>query len=299
MSDSVKGFWALLASCAIWGLSGIYYKALSDVPAFEILAHRTVWSVVFLGAVLAVQGGLAGLRAVVLETRTFALVALAALAVSINWVVFIWAEQSGHAVDASLGYFILPLVSVAFGVTLFHERLSRAQVAALTLAAVAVAYMTVEIGSAPWVALSLALSFSLYGVFKKGLAIPSLVSVTAEVALLAPIALVFLLAWEFGWGLPGGQGVFGHDLRATLLLPLSGPLSGVPLLLFSYAAQKVKLSTMGIGFYLNPTLQLLVAVLIFGEPLLHAHVVAFPLIWIALAVYTVAGLRRSRAESRG
>lgn len=299
MSDSVKGFWALLASCAIWGLSGIYYKALSDVPAFEILAHRTVWSVVFLGAVLAVQGGLAGLRAVVLETRTFALVALAALAVSINWVVFIWAEQSGHAVDASLGYFILPLVSVAFGVTLFHERLSRAQVAALTLAAVAVAYMTVEIGSAPWVALSLALSFSLYGVFKKGLAIPSLVSVTAEVALLAPIALVFLLAWEFGWGLPGGQGVFGHDLRATLLLPLSGPLSGVPLLLFSYAAQKVKLSTMGIGFYLNPTLQLLVAVLVFGEPLLPAHVVAFPLIWIALAVYTVAGLRRSRAESRG
>lgn len=298
MSDSVKGFWALLASCAIWGLSGIYYKALSDVPAFEILAHRTVWSVVFMGAVLALQGGLSGLRAV-LEKRTFALVGLAAVAVSINWVVFIWAEQSGHAVDASLGYFILPLVSVAFGVALFHERLTRAQIAALALAAAAVTYMTVQIGSAPWVALSLALSFSLYGVFKKGLAIPSLVSVTAEVALLAPIALVFLLAWEFGWGLPGGQGVFGHDLRATLLLPLSGPLSGVPLLLFSYAAQKVRLSTMGIGFYLNPTLQLLVAVLVFGEPLLHAHVVAFPLIWIALAVYTVAGLRSSRAGNRG
>ena len=291
MSEATKGFWAMVAACVIWGLSGIYYKALSEVPPLEVLAHRTLWSLVFFGAVLAAQGRLAAL-AEALRGRETTMLALSALVISINWFGFIWSVQHGHAVEASLGYYIFPLVAVTLGVVAFGERMSRGQALAIGIAGCAVALLTVELGRAPWIALLLAGTFGLYGLLKKRVAAGPIVSVTAEVALLAPFALGLIGAKHFGlFGMAPGSNAFGTDLRSSALLAFSGVLTGGPLMLFSYAARRVRLATVGLIQYLNPTLQFAVAVFVFGEPFTHAHALAFPLIWAALAVYSVVSLR--------
>ena len=291
MSEQTKGLWALIAACATWGVSGLFYKMLAAVPPLEILAHRTLWSLVFFGLVLLARGGLADLGRA-LSSRWVGVVALAAVVISLNWFGFIWSVQNGHAMEASLGYYIFPLVAVGLGVAFLRERMTPSQALAVALAAAAVLWLTWSVGRVPWIALFLAGTFGIYGLVKKRLPLTSTVSVAAEVVLLAPLALGFLLAEHFGWGMAARPGAFGSGLQTTLMLMFSGVLTGLPLMMFSYATQRVRLSTVGLVQYLNPTLQFVVALFAFGEPLTHAHAVAFPLIWAALAIYSVASLRR-------
>ncbi|WP_306152313.1 EamA family transporter RarD [Roseovarius sp. MMSF_3281] len=293
MREPVKGVLAMVACCTVWGLSSIYYKLLEHIPPIEILAHRTLWSLIFFAFVLVVQGRFRMLLTAVGTRRSAVVIGAAALLISLNWFTFITSIQLGKAVEASLGYYIFPLVSVIMGAIVFKERLGRVQILAVGLAALAVITLTAGLGVAPWIALVLAMSFGLYGVVKKGLSVGPVVSVTAEVLMLSPIALVVL-------GLTHGQGggSFASNWQDSLMLIFSGILTGLPLILFSYAAKRVMLSTVGLVQYLNPSLQFLVATLIFREAFSVWHAIAFAMIWTALALYTTSALRQDKAARR-
>jgi chloramphenicol-sensitive protein RarD len=293
MTEAGKGVAALVAACTVWGLSGLYYKLLAHVAPIEILAHRTLWSLVFFTLVLLVQGRLSQLRAALASVRAVGIVLFAALMISTNWFVFILSIQIGRATEASLGYYLFPLVAVGIGRVIFGERLSRMQAAAVALAALAVTILTLGLGVAPWIALVLSMSFGLYSLVKKQLSAGPVVSVTAEVLLLSPIALGVLLFAHQGTG-----GVFGADLTDSLLLMFSGILTAGPLMLFSYASKRVRMGTVGLVQYINPTLQFLVAVMIFSEPFSTWHLVAFALIWSALTLYSVSSVSLERAARR-
>ena len=293
MREASKGIIAMVAACTIWGLSGVYYKLLAHVPPIEVLAHRTLWSFAFFALVLLVQGRLALLGRALGNRRDIRSIGLAALFISSNWFAFITSIQIGRAMEASLGYYIFPLVAVLLGAVAFRERLGRAQLFAVALALCAVTTLALGLGVPPWISLFLALSFGLYGLVKKGLSVGPVVSVTAEVLLLAPVALIVLwLAHS------GGGGAFGASGRDSAMLAFSGILTGTPLILFSYATRRITLATVGLVQYLNPTLQFLVATFWFLEPFTLWHALAFGLIWTALAIYTTASLRQDRAARR-
>lgn len=287
MSDPAKGVLAMIVACIVWGLSPLYYASLKHVPAIEVLAYRGVWSLVFFGVILAVQKR----THLALEaTRThFWVILIAATMIAANWFGFIFAIQMGQGVEASLGYFILPLVAVLLGRLMFGERLDHLQQFAVGLAFLAVVVLTWGLGVAPWIALFLAATFTVYGGIKKKLDVGPVVSVTAEVIILAPIAIAYLAFSGV---------VFDHSLGTHALLALSGPITATPLILFSYAAKRAALSTVGLVQYLNPTLQFSCAVLILGEMITGWHVIAFSMIWIALALYSMAALRQERASRR-
>lgn len=290
MRDTQLGVMAMIAACVVWGLSGIYYKALSHVPPEQVLSHRVLWSFLFFAGVLLVQGRIGALRAAFSDRRGALLLALSTAMISLNWFVFISSVQTGHATEASLGYYIFPLLSVLLGRLVFGERLARAQLLAVLLAAAAVAVLSFGLGAAPLIPLVLSVSFALYGVAKKRLSLGPVVSVTAEVLLVLPVALAVI------W-LTGGAGFFGSPADAAMLA-FSGILTGLPLILFSFAAKRVRLGTVGVLQYLNPTLQFLVAVLLFAEPFTPWHGAAFALIWSAVAVFSFSALRQERASRR-
>ncbi|RBI69092.1 EamA family transporter RarD [Roseovarius sp. TE539] len=294
MTEAVKGVMAMVAACTIWGLSPLYYKLLSHIPPIEILAHRTLWSFLFFAGVLLWQGRIALLRVGLASGRSVLAIALAALAISLNWFVFITAIQIDRAVEASLGYYMFPLVAVLLGASVFRERLDTAQWAAVGLALLAVVALTAGLGVAPWISLVLAVSFGLYGLAKKRLSLGPVVSVTAEVLLLSPLAVVILAHFHSG---PGG-GAFAASWSDSLLLAFSGVLTATPLILFSYATRRVRLATVGLVQYLNPTLQFFVATLIFREPFGIWHALAFGMIWTALAIYSFSAWRQDRALRR-
>lgn len=291
--ETNKGVAAIVLAAAIWGLSTLFYKLLSHVSTIEILAHRTLWSLIIFAAVLLLQGRIGTLAQALRQRRSFLPILLAAITISLNWYVFIYAIQLGHTMETSLGYFIFPLLAVVLGALLFSERLGRAQRVAVALAVLAVVILTVGLGVAPWIALMLATSFGLYGVIKKGLGVGPVVSVTAEVLLLSPIAIVVLALIH-----RDGNGAFGGNLADSALLAFSGLITALPLILLSYAARRVTLATVGLVQYLNPSLQFLVATFIFSEPFTPWHAIAFPMIWVALAIYTIASLRQDRALRR-
>jgi len=245
-------------------------------------------------AVLAVQGRLGRLRLLLASRHSLAITGLAALAISANWFIFILSIQIGRATEASMGYYLFPLVAVAIGVVFFGERLTKTQGVAVALAFVAVAVQAfgLGLGVAPWIALILSFTFGLYGLVKKRLAAGPVVSVTGEVLLLSPIALAVLAVQH------QGGGAFGANWHDSAMLAFSGVLTGAPLILFSYAAQRAPMGTIGLLQYLNPTLQFLSAVLVLGEPFTPVHAVVFALIWSAVAVYSVSALSRERASRR-
>lgn len=298
MTEAGKGVAAMVVACTVWGLSGLYYKLLAHVPPIEILAHRTLWSLVFFAALLALQGRLGQLRLALGTPRAAGIVLFAALMISLNWFVFILSIQIGKATEASLGYFLFPLVAVGLGRLAFGERLSRLQAMAVAIAALAVALLTFGLGVAPWIALFLSCSFGLYGLVKKRLAVGPVVSVTAEVLLLSPLAIAVL-----AYSHHDGGGAFAANAIDTALLVFAGLLTAIPLMLFSYASKRVRMGTVGLVQYINPTLQFIVAIAIFMEPVSGWHLVAFTLIWTALALYSAASLsiehsaRRARAAS--
>ncbi len=280
----------IFASTA-WGLSAIYYKLLDHVPPMEVMAHRVLWSFVIFFLILVVRKRVGGFVGLLRPSRTLFMVILASLMVSANWFLFIWAVHYDRILETSLGYFTQPLVAVIFGVWIFAERPKRAQWVAIAMAALAVILLTFWLGKLPWVSLTLAITFALYGVIKKTTVAGSTVSVTAEALVLLPFAVAWLiLAHNDGSAL--GIGAFGANLSDSLLLIFSGVLTAGPLMLMSYAAQRIPMTAVGVLQYLNPSLQFICAVVIFSEPFGIAHTVAFGLIWTALAIYTWSEFRR-------
>jgi chloramphenicol-sensitive protein RarD len=293
MTEVQKGVFAMVGACVIWGLSPLYYKLLSHVPALEVLSHRTLWSVVFFIGLLLVQGRLSWVRPL-LWGRTGLVTAMAALMMSLNWFFFIYSVQQGHTVEASLGFYIFPLAAVAIGIIGFGERLRAGQVLSILLALAAVVTLAVGLGVTPWIALVLAATLALYGAAKRFVQAGPVVSVAAEVMMVLPLALVWLsLAHSGHTPVSIGQsGQFGRDWQTSGLLVLSGIMTAMPLILFSYAMRRVSMTSIGLIQYLNPTLQFFCAVLVFAEPFTVWHKFAFPLIWIALAVYSIEALWR-------
>lgn len=297
MSDGMKGVLAMICACTIWGFSPLYYKLLSDVPPLEVLSHRTIWSLLCFAVILRLRGRRGWVRNCIGGRNRFVLTLCASAAISANWGGFIYSVQTGHVLEASLGYYIFPLVAVMLGVVVYKDRLRPVQWGAVAMAAAAITVLTVGLGVVPRLSLLLAVTFGLYGVFKRRLMADPMETVGAEVLLLAPLAVVWLAGIHFaGWtdmtGRPGG--VFPQNLEATALLVLSGPLTGLPLMLFSYATQRVRLPTIGLIQYLNPTLIFLCAATFFGEPVTVWHAIAFPLIWAGLAIYSFDNVRYAR-----
>ena len=290
MNSSTTGILAIVSACIIWGFAPIYYKLLLAVPPLELLAHRTIWSFIFFFAVLGFIGQIKELKTAIFSfDRKFCLILLASILIAINWFFFIFAIQTNQITEASLGYFIMPLVTVVWGLIIFKEKLSLLQWISVLLATLAVFILTYGLNVPPWIALILSFSFSIYAVLKKKLKISPIVSVTGEVFLLFPIGLLFLICFQVD-----GQGSFGGDWSTTILLVLSGPLTAVPLILFSYGTKKVNLSTAGILQYLNPSLQFFCAAYIFMEPLTIWHLISFSIIWISLILYSLSGMKLSR-----
>ncbi|WP_428844608.1 EamA family transporter RarD [Mycolicibacterium hodleri] len=269
-----------------WGLCPGFFPLLLPAGSLEVLAHRIVWSALSLFLVLVVARRLGDLRR--LSGRTWLLLLVASTLISINWGIYIWAATNGHVVDAALGYFINPLVTVALGVLVFRERIGRWQLIALALAVIAVVVLTSEVGAPPYVAVGLAASFALYGLVKKVVVADPRVSVAVETFLALPLAAGYLVTLQvLGHGHFVGFGT-GH----TILLVLAGPVTAVPLLLFAAGAQRLPLITMGLLFYLNPALQMAWGVLIGHEPMPTGRWIGFALIWVALAVMTAGSLRK-------
>ncbi len=292
MTPGAAGILALVAACTIWGLSPLYYHLLAHLPPLEVLSFRTLWSLIFFAAVLAAQGRLGLVRDALADRRTRMVIAAAAVAISLNWFGFIYTISLGNGLEASLGYYMFPLIAVVLGRMVFKETLTQSQIAAVALATLAVVVLTLGLGVAPWIAIALGVTFGIYGVLKKGLDMGGVVSVTAEVAVLAPLALLWLI---FRGTVIGAHTIDWSDMA---LLAVSGPLTGLPLILFSFATRRVRLSTVGLVQYLNPTLQFFCAVLFFGNLLTPWHAIAFPMIWTALALYSWSSIRTERAARR-
>jgi len=300
MKTPYYGIITIFFASAVWGLSSLFYKALAHVPPLEVLAHRTLWSLVFFGIILAFRGRLPAVWATLRQPRIVAGLALAALVISLNWGGFITSVQFDYALEASLGYYFFPLMVVLLGALFFGERFSRLQGVALLLMGLAVAVLTIGLGAPPWIALFLASTFSAYALLKKRVEAGPMISVFIEVLLLAPLAAVWLYgAHAYGWAVVARPaGWFGDNWRDTFLLVLTGPMTGGPLILFSYAAQQVRLSTVGLIQYLNPSLQFAVAAFVFLEPVTRWHAFALPLIWAALALYSLETWRREAGAAR-
>lgn len=272
----------------MWGLFPAFFPLLKPAGAVEILAHRIVWSFVFLAIVVAVVRRVADLRAI--TARTWLLLSVASALIAANWVIYVYAVNNGHVVDAALGYFINPLVTVMLGLLVFRERLTAAQWTALGVAIAGVLVLTFQVGAPPYIGLGLALSFGLYGAVKKVVPTDPRVSVGVEAGLATPFALAYLVALQVG----GGGTVVGHGAGHTALLVLAGVLTALPLLLFAAAAQRLPMVTMGLLFYLTPVMQLTWGIVVGGEPMPPARWLGFALIWVALAVFTVDSVVRTR-----
>lgn len=273
----------------LWGVLPLYLKLLHGVPALQVLAHRVVWSVLLLAVIVLVRRQ-AGAIARAARGRTLALLVASAALIAVNWLVYIWAVLNGHVLEASLGYFINPMVIVALGVVVLHERLRRGQAVAIAVAAAGVVVLATAGGGALWIPLTLAVSFGLYGLIRKVAAIEALGGLTVETLLLAPLCLIVLA--EAG---RSGTSAFGTGTRLDLLLVLAGAVTAAPLLMFAAAARRLRYATMGLLQFIAPTLQFLQAVLLFHEPVHTAHLVTFALIWTGCVLYAVDSWRASRA----
>jgi chloramphenicol-sensitive protein RarD len=285
MTEPRKGAVAMVLASIIWGLSAIYYKQLSDTPPLEVLCHRTLWSVVVFIFILRLQDRLQDLKLVFQNKKLILGLFWAAAMISINWFFFIWSVHNDRATEASFGYYIFPLVAVLFGLIFFKEQLSFMKWCSVFLAIFAVTTLAISQDILPFVALVLSVTFGIYGALKKQISLGPVLSVTTEVILLLPLAIIFLLYWHLS-----GFGSFGKNIETTSLLIFSGPMTAVPLMLFSYAARRVQMTSLGIIQYLNPSLQFLVAVFIFAEPFGASQGMAFGLIWLALFIYTLASV---------
>jgi len=281
-----------ISAYAMWGVLPLYLHLLQPVPALQVLSHRVLWSLLLLAAIVIALRKAKSIAAAA-RGRTLLLLLGSAALIGINWLVYIWSVQHAHVLDASLGYFINPLVNVALGMLVLGERLRRWQGVAIGLAALGVLLLTLHGGGTLWIPLALALSFGGYGLLRKVAAIDALGGLTVETLLLGPAALAVLL-----WADHSGTAAFGGSTRMDLLLIAAGAVTATPLLLFAAAAKRLPYATMGLLQYIAPTLQFLEAVWLFGEPVLPVHLATFALIWSGCALYAWDSLRAYRAAAR-
>jgi chloramphenicol-sensitive protein RarD len=286
------GVAAGLAAYLLWGLFPLYFPLLEPAGGLEIVAHRVAWSLLFIGVLLTALRGWSQVRAAFTDRRTLLVLAGAAVLIVVNWLVFVFAVNSGHVVESSLGYFINPLVSVALGVLVLHERLSRMQWTAVGIACAGVVVLAVDAGGFPWIALTLASTFGTYGLVKKVVGVGPIQGLVVETAGLAPLALGYL-----AWLMATGHSTFtSHGADHTLLLMSGGAVTAVPLLFFAAAAAIAPLSQLGILFYVNPMLQFVIGVFIKHEPLGAGRLTGFVVVWIALIVFTADTATKHRRQ---
>ena len=279
---ATRGFLFALSAYGLWGVLPLFLKLVDHIPAAEVVAHRILWSVPIAGAVLLAIGRTSDIKVAFRSPRTLALAALTASLVTVNWGIYVWAIAADRTVDTALGYYINPLMSIAMAAAFLGEKLSRAQIAAVGLAVLAVVVLTVEAGGLPWISLALATSFAIYGFLRKTLPIGPSQGFFLEVLILSVPSLAYVV-----WLHAGGEGHFvAAEPWDMLLLVLCGPATAVPLMLFGSGAKLLRFSTIGIMQYVAPTMVFLIAVFIFREPLGASRMVAFALIWIALGLYS-------------
>lgn len=281
-----RGIFYALGAYLSWGLFPLYFRQIAGIPALQIVAHRTVWSLAFVAVVMLVTGRLAWLRQV--SAATWRRFTLSAALIAVNWLTYVWAVGHGHVIDASLGYFINPLVNVALGFAVLHERPRPLQWLAVGLAAFGVLWLTIATGRLPWVALVLALSFGFYGLMRKTAALGALEGLALETLVLAPLALAGLSWWWWNGDLTGQTAVDWAWLIGT------GPVTAGALLLFAAGARRIPLTTLGVTQYASPSLQFLLGVFLFKETMDANRLVAFGFIWGALAVYSAEGVWQTR-----
>lgn len=290
-SATKHGVMYALSAFSLWGLAPIYFKTLDTLPPGEILLHRIVWSVAFLFLLLTLKRQLQTLGRVFLEKRTLAMLGLSSCFIATNWLIFIWAINNDMLIEASLGYYINPLINILFGFLFLKEIPTKVQFVAIGLVFCAVGFEIYTLGSLPLVALSLALLFALYGLVRKKTPVPSLPGLYIETLLLLPLALAY---WGFLIFQSKSAFSFSFDTSITWLLLLAGPVTVTPLLAFTSAASRLRLSTIGYFQYIAPSINLLLAVLVYNEPLLKEKIITFSLIWLALLLVSIESYRRQR-----
>ncbi|EJC78655.1 rarD protein [Rhizobium leguminosarum bv. trifolii WSM2297] len=291
--DSPRGFAFALTAYLLWGFLPIYMKAVAHISPAEVIAHRIVWSLPLAGIVLMLLGRTSDIATALRSPRMLAMAALTASLITVNWGTYVWAIGAGHSLDAALGYFINPLFSIFLGAVLLKEKLQPLQIAAIALAALAVAILAFDSGGIPWVALTLAISWGFYALLRKTLPLGPNQGFFLEVLILSGPALLYILYLEFG----SGQGhLYRTGLADTTLLLGCGVITAVPLMIYANGAKLLKLSTIGIMQYIAPTMIFLIAVFIFHEPLGTARMIAFPLIWAGLFLYSWSMLKGSRGR---
>lgn len=285
-----RGLYAAIFAYATWGVFPLYWHLLKGVPALQIIAHRVIWCSVFVVAYLMLREGRSWLRLALSGARVGRMLLLSSVLISSNWGIYIWAVTHERVVDASLGYFINPLVSVLLGVLVLHERLNRVQWLAVAIAALGVLWLGLVHGRPPWIALALAGSFGLYGLIRKLVIVDSVPGLAIESLILFPVALLWLLAAQW----QGVAAFNGTDYARDALLILGGALTALPLIGFAYGARRIPYTLVGLLQYISPTLQLICGVLILGEHFDSGQAIGFACIWAALAIYAADGWRRTR-----
>ncbi len=291
-ADTPKGFVLAVSAYVMWGFLPLYMKALSHIGPVEVVAHRVIWSVPVAGLLLVILGRTRDLRAALGNPKMLGMAALTAALISVNWAIYVWAISTGHALDAALGYYINPLFSIALGAVLLREPLTRMQLVAVGLAALGVLVLVVEAGRLPWAALGLMVSWGFYAFFKRSLPIGPNQGFLLEVLILLIPAIAYVT-----WLGIQGTGHFGMLAADTVLLSCAGVVTAVPLLVYANGAKLVRLSTMGILQYIAPTMIFITAVAVFGEQIDRGRMIAFPLIWAALVVYSIPMIRQARAQA--
>lgn len=287
-----SGLWHSVGAYVLWGVLPVYWKRLAHVPPIEIVSHRVIWSFAILVLLVALRRRWRALRSVTTR-RIAAIYTVAAMLIAVNWLIYIWAVVAGFLLEASLGYFITPLVNVLLGVVVLRERLRSFQWIAVALAAAGVLQLTYVHGATPWVALVLAVTFGLYGLAKKRAPLDAVDGMTVETAIVVPAAIAYLALVPSA---AGGEFTRGSALTQALLVG-SGPVTLLPLVLFASAAQRVSLSALGILQYIAPTMQFLLGTVVYAEPFTRVQLVGYALVWIGLAVFTAEGLLTRRATA--
>jgi chloramphenicol-sensitive protein RarD len=280
-SDQTKGAWYVGLAYTLWGFFPIYWKALAGISPLQLIGHRIVWSFLLLLVMIGRSKDWTAVWASVRTPRVLGVYTIAGLAIATNWLIFVWAVAVNQIVEISLGYFINPLLSVVLGMLIFHERLRKLQWMSVALAAAGVLYLTVTLGALPWIALSLATTFCIYGLMKKLAPLGSVHGLALETGILFVPAAIYVIAEHLS-----GRGAFMHSgaLRDVLMFA-SGPTTAVPLLLFAAGVRRIPLSLVGMLQYINPTMQICLGVLLYGEPFTRVQLVGFGLVWTALALF--------------
>lgn len=289
-----SGILYALGAYIAWGLLPIYWKSIQNVPALEILGHRIIWSVVFVGMLLYWQKDRSWIETLRGNRKLMGTLVLTALLLSNNWFFYIWAVNQGFVVETALGYFINPLISVVLGVLFFGETLRVWQWMAVAVACVGVLYLTFVYGQLPWIALILAFSFAFYGLLRKKARLASIPALGFETAVIVPIALIYIIVLEAS----GSGHLFSVNWQTTTLLLLAGVITAVPLLLFGAGANRINLSTIGILQYIAPTMQFFIGIYLYNEPFTQTRLIGFCIIWLALVVYAVDGLKNGRRQPK-